>query len=111
MMEAYNNGFDLDLFPIQADNAGEVALRHSMIQATRMQATEPIMDQTRQPRNRDPHVNVSRFRDHLPEYILSDEFDQQIQQRFPNKHWPTMHEAIHQYLAVRAYVHDVINAF
>lgn len=111
MIEAYNNGFDLDLFPIQADNADEVAIRHNMVQATRMQATEPSGDQSRQPRNRDPHVNVSRFRDHLPEFILSDEFDQQIRERLPNRHWPTMHEAVDQYLAVRAYVHDVINAF
>lgn len=109
-MDAAANGFNLDLFPVQSQN--EAFLRHNrpeMLDIMAMNATDPIADQTRAPRVRDPHVVVPRYMDQVPPLLSTDGFRLQLEQRFPVQPWVSIMDATQYYLAVREFVYDAIN--
>lgn len=109
LMDATNNGFDLDLFPQHAEQAEQ--LYNERVPVIDMPAIAPSFDQLRQPTAFDQHVIVPRYMDELPELLQSQEFNHLLHNRYPNKPWSTLGEAVNQYLAVREFVHDAINAF
>jgi hypothetical protein len=115
-MDAYSSGFDLDLFPelpaagpLVVDLARQRLQPAATISAMDMEATDPLVDQRRQPRVRDPHVVVPRYMEAVPPLLTSEAFNLDLELRFPLLDWANLREAVHHYLAVRQHVHDSLD--
>jgi hypothetical protein len=110
VVDAAASGFDLNLFPLESQD--EAILRENrpeQLNIMDMDATDPIADQIRAPRVRDPYVVVPRYMDHVPPLLSTYEFRQGLEQRFPIQQWVSIIDATQYYLAVREFVYDTIN--
>jgi hypothetical protein len=107
LAEAYNAGFDLDLYPSTLGDIDTVSGRYNV---SAMPTAEPVRDQHHLPGRKDPYVVVPRYRDHLPPVCNTAEFEIALRTYFPPQVYATNDHAISQYLRLRAWTWDIVSA-